>query len=103
MSAAKFGNVKTEVDGVLFDSKKEARRYVELKLMVRAGLIRDLECQPKFPICVNNVTVSKYIADFQYIENGQTIVEDVKGVQTPIFRLKAKLVKAIYGIEVRIT
>lgn len=100
---SKYGAVKTVIDGITFASGKEGRRYSELKLMQRAGLISALECHPEYPIIVSGVKVSKYIGDFRYAENGVSVLEDVKGVQTPIFRLKAKLIKALYGVEIRIT
>lgn len=99
----KYRAVRTVVDGRVFDSKREARRYEELKLLERAGLIRDLEIQPKFPLEVNGRRVATYRGDFQYWEGGEFIVEDCKGVRTPIYRLKAKLMFALYGIEIRET
>ena len=85
---SKYGAIKTTVDGITFDSKKEARRYLELKQAERAGDIEELELQPKFHLIVNNVNVGKYV------------VEDCKGMKTPVYRLKAKLLKAIYGITI---
>lgn len=93
---SKFGAVKTEIDGITFASKAEAKRYGELKLLQRAGLIRDLEVQPKFPLIINGVTVATYIADFAYFEGDARVVEDVKGVRTPVYILKRKLVEALY-------
>lgn len=97
----KYSAVKTEIDGVVFASKKEARRYQELKLLQKAKKIHMLELQPKFPIVINKVKVCTYIADFEYMENGFRIIEDVKGMKTPVYRLKKKLVQAVYGIEVK--
>ena len=101
----KYNAKKTEIDGFVFDSKKEARRYQDLTLLERAGEITELECQPKFPIYVNQEKVCTYIADFRYldIKENAYIVEDVKGVKTAIYRLKKKLMKAAYGIEIRET
>lgn len=98
----KYGAIPTEVDGVVFASKAEARRYGELKLMAAAGEIADLELQPKFSLVVNGVKVGAYVGDFRYVDarSGAVTIEDVKGVRTPVFRLKAKLVKAIYGIDI---
>jgi hypothetical protein len=97
---SKYGAVKTEIDGLVFASKREARRYSELKLAERSGDISNLELQPKFPLIVNGKKVATYIADFRYTENGNVVVEDVKGVRTAIYRLKKKMVKALYGIEI---
>ena len=99
----KYGAIRTEIDGHKFASKAEARRYMELKLMQRSGDIAELELQPKFPLVVCGVKVATYIADFRYLVplSGAVVVEDVKGVKTPTYRLKAKLVKAIYGFKIR--
>jgi hypothetical protein len=72
------------------------------------GEIDKLECQPRYPITVAGVTCGVYVGDFRYIENGELVVVDVKGgaggkgTMTPLARLKIKLVKALYGIDVRI-
>lgn len=98
---SKFGAVKTVVDGITFDSKAEARRYETLRAWVRWKLIVDLELQPVYPIIVAGIVVGKYIADFRYYcVNGELIVEDVKGMKTPVYRLKKKLVEAIHGIVI---
>lgn len=99
---SKYGNKKTEVDGILFDSKKEAARYQDLKLLERAKQIGSLTMQPKFVIEINKTKVCTYIADFAYhdLVKGWFVVEDVKGMRTPIYRLKKKLMKACHGIEI---
>ena len=100
----KYRNTKTVIDGVTFDSKKESARYSDLKLMHRAGAITDLTLQPKFDIVINGQKVCSYIADFSYVENGVTVVEDVKSEMTrklPTYRLKKKLMRAVHGIEIR--
>jgi hypothetical protein len=97
---SKYHNRKTEVDGFVFDSRREANRYVELKLLERAGEIYHLELQPKFEMVVNGMKICDYYADFRYQEGEKTIVEDAKGVRTDVFRIKKKLLKAIYGIDV---
>lgn len=104
----KFGAIKTEVDGITFASKKEAKRYGELKLMERAGLIRLLTLQPRYPLKVNEALVCTYVADFSYSTAdgarggiGKTIVEDAKGFKTPAYKLKAKLFAAIFGFPIR--
>lgn len=100
---SKYNAVKVTIDGFTFDSKKEARRYSELKLLERAGEIANLELQPLFPCIVNGKKVCAYIADFAYLNNdGVRIVEDVKGFKTSIYRLKKKLVEALHH-NVKIT
>ena len=97
----KFNNVKTFYDGKKFDSKKECERYKELKNMG----VKDLKCQVRYPINVNGVKICAYIADFTYLDRkGILIVEDVKSDITrklPVYRLKKKLMKAVYGIEIK--
>jgi hypothetical protein len=98
---SKYHAIKTEVDGIVFASKREASRYSELKLLEAAGEIFDLKLQPKFPIVVNKQKICTYIADFEYeLSDGTKITEDVKGVKTPVYRLKKKLMKACFGIEI---
>jgi hypothetical protein len=97
----KYGARKTEVDGITFDSAKEAKRYGELKLLERAGEIAELELQPKYDLTVKGQKVCTYKADFRYFEHGCEVVEDVKGMRTPVYRLKKKLMKACHGIEIR--
>ena len=91
----KYNNIKTEIDGITFDSKKEANRYCELVLLKKAGAIKDLETQPKFPLYVNTNKVCSYIADFRYFDIGkhEWVVEDVKSTETktPLYKLKKKL------------
>lgn len=98
----KYRNKKVIVDEKEFDSKREGNRYKELKLLERAGEIKDLELQPRFLLQdsfkKNGRTFRKieYVADFKYIENGKTIVEDVKGIQTDVFKLKHKIFEKKY-------
>jgi hypothetical protein len=105
----KYRNVKTTVDGIKFDSQAEANRYCELKLLERAGRIKDLKLQPKFPILPGYDKNGKkirpiyYIGDFAYIENGNKVVEDVKGMETKEFKLKKKMFEYQYkDIELRL-
>ena len=105
---SKYKAVKTEIDGIIFDSKKEAFRYHELKILLRAGEIKQLELQKKNYLEVNKTKLGFYKADFVYREKNQfgeweNIVEDVKGVKTSIYQLKKKLLLAIYGIKIRET
>ena len=97
---SKYKAVKTVVDGIKFDSKKEARRYSQLKLIEKSGAISELSLQPRFDLIVNDKKCGFYKADFKYIENGKEVIEDVKGILTPVYRLKKKLVKAIYNIDI---
>jgi len=104
-SRSKYGNKKTVVDGIKFDSKWESQRYLYLKSLEKADRVRNLELQPKFIITVNAQKICTYIADFQYdkeLADGswEHIVEDAKGVETPEFKLKNKLMKAVHNIEI---
>ena len=105
----KYGNRKTVVDGITFDSKKEATRYAELKLLQRAGEIFDLQRQVPFTLIPKQTRDGKvierpcvYKADFVYKEkDGTEVVEDVKGVCTKEYRIKKKLMLWQFGIVVR--
>lgn len=105
----KYKAIKTTIDGITFDSKKEARRYQELKLMEKAGVIDHLHLQPKFEILPkhkdiegNTVRAVVYKADFHYFDLEQRIwiVEDVKGFKTPLYKLKKKLVEHKHKIKI---
>lgn len=105
----KYRNKKVVMDNIEFDSRLEANRYIELKLLQRAGKIKSLELQPRFLLQEGFKKNGKifrkieYIADFKYIENGKTIVEDVKGMQTDVFKLKHKIFEKVYpDLELRI-
>jgi len=95
----KYGNKKTQLDGILFDSKAEADRYATLKLIERAGEIEDLTLQPKFVLLPGfnrgkkRIKPMSYKADFQYWDKllGYWVVEDVKGMQTEAYKIKKKL------------
>lgn len=99
----KYRAKRTEVDGITFASRMEAQRYTELRALEQAGEISGLELQPRYDLVVNGVKIGRYVADFRYREDGRLVVEDVKGVKTALYRLKKKLVRALYGIEVRET
>ena len=104
-SRSKYGSKKTIVDNIKFDSKWEAERYGQLKAMERAMFIRDLELQVPYDIVVNDVKICRYVADFRYSQvddygNDTQIVEDAKGVETPEFKLKKKLMKAVFDIDI---
>ena len=100
MAYNKYKNQKVIVDGHPFDSKKEARRYKELKLLERGDAITDLTLQPKFLLIPTirreghkTEKVTYYIADFAYTEKktGKKVVEDVKGFKTEVYKLKKKM------------
>lgn len=95
----KYHNKKTEVNGVLFDSKKEANRYQELLFLYSQGKISHLELQPRFPFIINEKKICTYVADFIYLDKDKNcyIVEDVKGFKTDVYKIKSKLFKAIYS------
>jgi hypothetical protein len=97
---SKYRNIRTKVDGIEFASKKEAARYSELRLLERAGKISGLKLQVPYPIEINHVKICTYRADFVYLTRPGLMVEDVKGAKTPLYRLKKKLMRAIYGIEI---
>ena len=97
----KFRNIITEIDGIKFDSKAESQRYGELNMMLRGGLIHGFEMQVPYDLEVNEIHICRYIADFVVTwPDGVITVEDVKGVQTPDFKLKKKLMWAIHGIKI---
>lgn len=96
----KYGAIKTKVDGIIFDSKREAKRYTVLKRMEADGDISNLTLQVPYQITINGVKVCKYVSDFEYVRNGEKVVEDCKGMRTAVYRLKKKLMKAVHGIEI---
>lgn len=120
----KYKNKKTEYDGIFFDSKKESRRYAELKTLQKAGKISDLQLQTPFTLipaqfetfprfgkngkqlkdgkhCIEKSVV--YKADFTYTDNetGDLIVEDTKGLKTKDYIIKRKLMLYMYGIRIK--
>jgi hypothetical protein len=100
----KYGATRVVVDGLTFDSKRECARYGVLLLKQKAGLISGLQHHPPaYPLEVNGHLICKYIADFVYFDNQtqRSIVEDAKGVRTPEYRIKRKMMKAQYGIEIQ--
>jgi hypothetical protein len=103
--SSKYGNKKVTVQGIKFDSKWESERYLYLKACKRAGTVRNLELQVRFNLIVNDHKICTYVADFRYERENkdgvwEPIVEDAKGVETPEFKLKKKLMKACLGIEI---
>lgn len=104
-STNKYHAKKTTVGGIVFDSKKEADRYLQLKQLEEHYQIQDLQRQVKFPLIKKSKYGKeiKYVADFTYLENGKLIVEDVKGVKTPVYKLKKRLLAEKYDILIRET
>ena len=107
-NGSKYGNKKVEVNGIAFDSKKEARRWIELDAMQAAGQIQNLQRQVKYELIPNQKIGGKvveravnYVADFVYEQNGETIVEDTKGMKTKDYIIKRKLMLYIHKIRIR--
>ena len=101
----KYFAKKTVAMGLTFDSRWEAERWGQLKSMERAGIVTQLERQIKYELSINDVKICNYIADFRYLleeENGlsKLVVEDAKGILTPEFKLKMKMMKAIHNIDI---
>lgn len=124
MRRSKYGNRKTVVDGIVFDSQKEAQRYRELLLLERAGKISYLDRQTKFTLIPAQREPStetykrgrnkgkpkpgkllekecNYIADFAYFQDDKYVVEDTKGVRTEAYKIKRKLMLERYGIQIK--
>ena len=102
---SKYSAVRTEIDGYIFDSKREAARYQDLKLLERVGYLTHLELQPKYVVEINGKKVCTVIPDFRYLtKDGKLVVEDAKGMRSgaayQMFRLKAKLVEALFDIRI---
>jgi len=100
----KYRNQKVMLDGELFDSKGEADRWSQLRLLERARVVQSISRQPRFIMSVNGCEICELRADFAYYESGRQIIEDFKGMMTTEFRLKLKLFKALHpNIEFRVT
>lgn len=118
----KYNNKKCTVNGIIFDSRKEARRYQELLLLQRAGVIKSLQRQVKYVLIPaqyesferygkngQELTPGKklierecaYVADFVYVEDGKTVIEDTKGMKTKDYIIKRKLMLYTHGIRIR--
>lgn len=97
------GKAARTMDGILFSSKKEMKRYQDLKLLFVYGKIGSLELQPRFKLEVNGQLICTYVADFRYADlfSMKVVIEDAKGFKTPAYRLKKKLMKAIHNIEIQ--
>lgn len=97
---SKYNAKKVRIDGILFDSKLEGNRYLELKQLLSLGVISDLETHKKYPLIVNGLEVTTYEADFVYKKNGIEVLEDTKGFLTKEYKIKKKLMKAIYDKDI---
>lgn len=104
----KYNNRKVKIDGITFDSRKEAERWCELKLLERSGKISDLKRQERFVLIptqrIKDRVVERplhYVADFTYTENGEKVVEDVKGFRTKEYVIKRKILLYLYGIRIK--
>lgn len=106
---SKYHAKKTTVDGITFDSRREADRYLVLKSMEEDGAIEDLRRQvryelvPAFDVDGKHYRPVSYVADFVYVEDGKEVVEDVKGMATDVYRLKSKLFARRYGKVIKET
>ena len=104
----KYKSRKVTVNGVVFDSRKEANRWCELALLQKAGQVTDLQRQVKYELIPSQRIDGKvaeractYVADFVYRENGKTVVEDTKGFKTKDYIIKRKLMLWVHGIRVK--
>lgn len=98
---SKYKNKRTEYRGRWYDSKHEANRAAELDVLLKAGAIQKWEPQPRFPFEYNGVKIGTYVADFRITHlDGTVIIEDAKGFKTDVYKLKKKLLKAFYNIDV---
>jgi Protein of unknown function (DUF1064) len=107
--ANKHGNVKVEVDGILFHSKREAARHLHLMVLLRAGVISDLKLQVPFILSPAVVLDGrkkpnlKYVSDFTYVRDGVLVVEDSKSPhlrKNPVFRMKKHLLAVVHGLQI---
>lgn len=124
MRYRKYNNKKIEVDGMTFDSKKEANRYKELSLLQKAGEISGLQTQVRYVLIPSQREVSEevytrgenkgkykpgkllerectYVADFVYYKDGKVIVEDTKGFRTKEYIIKRKLMLYVHHIQIK--
>jgi len=108
MSRSKYGNTRCEWNGNVYRSKREMERHKELLLMEKAGLIKDLWREQSFELvrsvkfqgAARATPALRYVADFTYFQDGRDVVEDCKGVRTPVYKIKRHLMLALLGIEV---
>ncbi len=100
--ASKYHNERITIDNIVFDSRREGRRYLDLKFMEQMAVIKSLELQPRFDFCIDGVLMFSYYADFKYYDAalGWEIIEDCKGERLPLYRLKKKLIEAQHKIRI---
>lgn len=100
---SKYGNRKTVVDDIVFDSTKEANRYQELKMLLKVGEIAFLKMQQEYELNPGGSHSLKYVSDFEYLisATGEKIVEDVKGFRTREYKKKRRLMKKVHGIKIK--
>tara|TARA_B100002019_G_C21062091_1_gene494596 strand:+ start:217 stop:603 length:387 start_codon:yes stop_codon:yes gene_type:complete len=97
----KYNAKKCVIDNIKFDSQLEGKHYIHLRNLEKAGQISDLRTHVDYPFTINDVYIGKYEADFVYTDShGVTHVEDTKGFLTKEYKLKKKLMLALYDIEV---
>jgi hypothetical protein len=103
LARSKYGNRRTEYAGVAYASTAEARRAQDLDLMLRAGCIYNLKRQVRYQLVVNGIKVAQYVSDFEYedLNKGIHVVEDVKGCITREYIIKRRLMKALHGIDIQ--
>lgn len=99
---SKYKNIKVKLDGITFDSKKEAVHYAYLKSLEKRGVITDLQLQTKLDFKIDGKKIFTYKPDFEYNDEFGHHIVDVKGIQTPVFKLKKKLIEAQYKIKIEI-
>lgn len=98
----KYRNQKTTVDGITFDSKKEADYYGKLLMLKKEGSVIDFKMQVKYHLIVNGIKICTYISDFDVLwRNSGLKVTDCKGFKTPAYQLKKRLMKACFGIDIK--
>jgi hypothetical protein len=99
---AKYKNRKVKIDNINFDSAAEGERYCQLKIMQQVGMITDLEVHPVYSLQTSFTRDGRkerginYEGDFRYVENGHVVVEDVKGMRLPVYKIKRLLFLAKY-------
>jgi hypothetical protein len=99
----KYNNKPVIIDNIRFASHREGSRYIELKILFRAGKIQNLQLQPSLKFVLEGEKIFTYRPDFIYFEDGKRVVEDVKGVRTPLYKLKKKLIEAQMKLQIRET
>lgn len=112
MRRTKYGSQKIKADGMIFDSRKEYKRYQELRLLEKAGAIRELKRQVKFMLIPSQrdektgkviERACSYTADFTYLQGSELVVEDTKGYRTKDYILKRKMMLYFCGIRIKET